>query len=82
MIKGKLDWKIMGNYHSREEADAKDQYPGTWYLKDRRGLNEMVVERYYCKNKDLEDCPAQKCIYVLFRDGSCYVKTAFSHKDV
>jgi hypothetical protein len=48
-------------------------------MKDRRGLNEMAVERHYCKNKDLEGFPAQKCIYVLFRDGSCYVKTAFSH---
>jgi hypothetical protein len=34
-------------------------------MKDRLGLNEMVVERYYCKNKNLEGFPAQKCIYVL-----------------
>ena len=28
-------------------------------MKDRRGLNEMVVERYYCKNKGLEGYPAK-----------------------
>lgn len=75
----RLDWKLVGTYPNREEANAEDPYSTMWNMKDRRAQKEMVVERYHCKNKKFEGCPAQKRINIMRNDGSYRVEVIFEH---
>ena len=79
-MRNRLPWKLVDKYPSREKASAKDRHPKMWHMKDRRVLMEMVAEKYFCKNKMSEGCPAQKRVSICSKDGSCYVELAFEHK--
>ena len=82
MTKNGLNWKLLGKYADREKASAEDPYPKMWHMTDRRTLREMIIERYHCKNKKLEGCPAQKRVNILFKDGSYQVELVFEHKSI
>ena len=78
-MRNRLPWKLIGKYASKEEANAKDQHSKMWKMKDCRVLMGRTVEKYHCKNKESEGCPAQRCVTMLFRDDSYYVELAFEH---